>query len=166
MEEEVILVDAFDNEIGVMEKLEAHRGAFLHRAFSVFIFDSQNRLLLQQRAHEKYHSGDLFTNTCCSHPRPGEDTLAAAKRRLAEEMGISAELTFRTTFLYRSEFENGLTEHELDHIFEGRSDEQPTPDPHEVQSFCWLSVPEVKSLIKESPERFTTWFRIAIEKFY
>src|ERR1043165_4926793 len=135
MEEQVILVDEHDRGRGVMEKMEAHRRAELHRAFSVVIFNSKGEMLLQRRASGKYHSAGLYSNTCCSHPRPGEDTLSAANRRLKEEMGLETLLNKRCTFIYKTSFSNGLTENELDHVFEGTSDAVPAPDPDEVQSF-------------------------------
>jgi isopentenyl-diphosphate Delta-isomerase len=166
MEEQVILVDDNDRERGVMGKMEAHRRGELHRAFSVFIFNGRGEMLLQQRAAGKYHSAGLFTNACCSHPRPGEEIPAAAHRRLKEEMGLQTTLTWRTSFIYKSLFENGLTEHELDHVLEGHTEEDPSPDPEEVQSYVWLTVKEVKKRIAAHPEDFTTWFRIAMEKLY
>ena len=123
--EEVILVNEADEQIGVMEKMEAHEKGLLHRAFSVFIFNDKGEMLLQQRALNKYHSGGLWTNACCSHPRPGEDTLQAAKRRLMEEMGIETSLTLKNSFTYKTAFENGLTEHEFDHIFIGTFNQEP-----------------------------------------
>ena len=164
--EEVVLVDESDREIGTMEKLEAHRQGRLHRAFSVFIFNSGGEMLLQKRAAGKYHSPGLLTNACCSHQRPGESNEAAASRRLFEEMGISTPLKKKGTFIYRSEFDNGLTEHEFDHVFEGVTDMVPSPDSHEVQDYYWMAVNEIKKEIAINPEKFTTWFRIAMEKIY
>lgn len=166
MKEYIILVDTNDRETGVIEKLEGHEKGLLHRAFSVFIFNSKKELLLQQRALNKYHSAGLWTNTCCSHPRPGEDCHAAANRRLKEEMGMEAALTYTTHFIYRTEFENGLCEHEYDHVFTGISDEQPQPNPEEVNAYCWLSIDDIKDRIKRKPEDFTSWFKIAIEKIF
>ena len=137
--EEVILVDENDIAIGSMEKLEAHQKGILHRAFSVFIFNSNNELLLQRRALTKYHSSGLWTNTCCSHPQPNEDTLAAANRRLKEEMGMQTSLTHKTSFIYKTNFDNGLTEHEFDHVFIGHTDTNPTINPEEVDSYKWIS---------------------------
>jgi isopentenyl-diphosphate delta-isomerase len=164
--EQVILVDSKDKQIGVMEKLEAHQKGMLHRAFSVFIFNSEGEMLLQQRAAEKYHSPGLWTNACCSHPRPGEETLAAANRRLYEEMGIRSVLEFKTTFIYRSEFKNGLIEHELDHVFTGHANDGPKINREEVQDYKWLKLESIKNLIQNEPEKFTTWFRIAMEKVF
>lgn len=164
--EEVILVNDKDEPIGTMEKLEAHQKGKLHRAFSVFLFNTEGQLLLQRRALHKYHSGGLWTNTCCSHPRPGEDTLLAAHRRLIEEMGLQAELTFKTSFLYKSEFENGLTEHELDHVFTGSCNAVPQPNKEEVDSYEWLSPEAIKQDILSNPEKYTTWFRIAMRDLF
>jgi isopentenyl-diphosphate delta-isomerase len=166
MKENVILVDELDRERGVMEKLEAHRRGELHRALSVIIFNSAGEMLLQKRAAGKYHSGGLLTNACCSHPRPGEEVEAAAGRRLKEEMGITASLRKKGTFIYRSEFPHGLTEHEFDHVFEGVTDQAPDPDPREAETFCYLSTDEIKKRIAAVPGEFTTWFRIVMDKFY
>lgn len=164
--EQVILVDEADNERGAMEKLEAHRKGELHRAFSVFIFNGAGEMLLQKRAATKYHSSGLWTNACCSHPRPGENTLSAAHRRLKEEMGLDAVLIHKTSFVYKTVFENGLTEHEFDHIYTGITDAQPLPDPGEVAEFAWLQPDVIKQMIKEKPGDFTSWFKIAIDKFF
>lgn len=160
-EERVILVDERDNEIGTVEKLRAHREGRLHRAFSVFLFNSAGQMLLQRRAGAKYHSGGLWTNTCCSHPRPGEPTVEAARRRLREEMGLQCELEPTFTFTYRAELDDGLWEHELDHVFVGRTDQEPAPDPDEVEGWRWSEVDQVARDVEEHPERFTVWFRIA-----
>ena len=164
--EEVILVDENDIAIGSMEKLEAHQKGILHRAFSVFIFNSNNELLLQRRALTKYHSSGLWTNTCCSHPQPNEDTLAAANRRLKEEMGMQTSLTHKTSFIYKTNFDNGLTEHEFDHVFIGHTDTNPTINPEEVDSYKWISLEELKASIKTNPELYTSWFKIAMEKVF
>ena len=164
--EKVILVDESDNAIGEMEKLEAHQKGLLHRAFSVFIFDPEGKMLLQQRALSKYHSGGLWTNTCCSHPLPGEDTLNAANRRLMEEMGITTELEHKNFLVYKTAFNNGLFEHEYDHIYTGKTDQQPKINKTEVENFEWLTLPEVKEKIKLNPQLFTVWFKMAIEKFF
>jgi isopentenyl-diphosphate Delta-isomerase len=160
----VILVDEADNAIGLMEKLEAHRKGVLHRAFSIFIFNSKGQMLLQQRALGKYHSAGLWTNTCCSHPAPGEETTAAAVRRLKEELGINTPIKKIFDFTYRAEFENGLTEHEFDHVFTGEYEGSIIPDPDEVKDFAYLSITELKELLKKDPERFTAWFRLAFPK--
>ncbi len=164
--EEVILVDENDIAIGSMEKLEAHQKGILHRAFSVFIFNNNNELLLQRRALTKYHSAGLWTNTCCSHPQPNEDTLAAANRRLKEEMGMQTTLTHKTSFIYKTNFDNGLTEHEFDHVFIGNTNTNPIINPEEVDSFKWISLEKLKANIKTHPELYTSWFKIAMEKVF
>ncbi len=165
-DEYVILVDEQDNDIGVMEKLRAHREARLHRAFSIFIFNAQNELLLQQRALDKYHSGGLWTNTCCSHPRPHETVKDAAHRRLFEEMGIACELSIQTSFIYQTPFENGLTEHELDYVLTGTIATDPIINRAEVHAFRWLSMEAVKQDVALHPERYTSWFKIALERVF
>lgn len=165
-QEEVILVNGQDEQTGVMEKLEAHRRALLHRAFSVFIFNDKGQMLLQQRALNKYHSPGLWTNACCSHPRPGEDTLAAAHRRLREEMGLDAELNSLGSFIYRAEFGNGLTEHEFDHVFSGKTERQPVINPDEVNDYSWQDTDQIKARMASHPEEFTVWFRIAMERWF
>ena len=160
--EEVVLVNERDEAIGTMEKQEAHRKGLLHRAFSIFLFDAEGRLLLQQRAAEKYHSASLWTNTCCSHPRPGEELALAAARRLHEEMGQTAVLEPRFTFTYRAEVGNGLIEHELDHVFFGRATTDPVPDPAEVQAWRYVDMDELRLEMETYPERFTTWLRICL----
>lgn len=162
--ERVVLVDEADREIGVDEKLAAHRSGALHRALSVFIFDSRGRALLQRRAEGKYHSAGLWSNACCSHPRPGEPVAEAAARRLREEMGISCPLRFAFTFIYRAEFENGLIEHELDHVFIGVHDGDPAPDPAEAQAWRWAEPEEVMRELREDPENYSVWFRLAFER--
>lgn len=159
--EEVILVDETDQPLGRMEKMEAHRRAVLHRAFSVFIFNSSGEMLLQQRAPEKYHSAGLWTNACCSHPRPGEDTRDAAGRRLFEELGFRTDLEKVFSFTYRSEFENGLTEHEFDHVFVGKYDLQPNPDRKEVSDYRYQSMQDIETALMARPGEFTSWFRLA-----
>lgn len=166
MREEVILVDESDMPCGVMEKLEAHQKGMLHRAFSVFIFNAKHELLLQQRASGKYHSPGLWTNTCCSHPRPGESTLAAARRRLQEEMGLDTGLEHLTSFIYKTQFDNGLTEHEFDHVYTGTFDSDPQINPEEVKSYRWQNIPAIKQEILSDPGKFTSWFKIAMEKIF
>ena len=166
MEEKVILVDEQDNPIGLMEKLEAHQKALLHRAFSVFILNDKGEIMLQQRAANKYHSPNLWTNTCCSHPREGETTIEAGKRRLQEEMGFVTELSEVLSFIYKAPFDNGLTEHEYDHVLIGYSDAQPQINPEEVASWKWLSLEAIKEDILQAPERYTAWFKIIFEEFY
>lgn len=164
--EYVVLVDEQDNETGVMEKLQAHREELLHRAFSVFIFNSKNELLLQQRAAGKYHSAGLWTNACCSHPRPGENTKDAAIRRLKEEMGISCELKEAFSFIYKAELEHGLTEYEFDHVFTGVTDALPAPDTSEVADWKYVKPEELEAELKKYPEQYTAWFRICMENQY
>lgn len=164
--EYVILVDEQDNDIGVMEKLQAHREGRLHRAFSIFIFNAQNELLLQQRALDKYHSGGLWTNTCCSHPRPHETVKYAAHRRLFEEMGIACELSIKSSFIYQTPFENGLTEHELDYVLTGTIHTDPIINPEEVNAFRWLSLEAVRQDVARHPEQYTSWFKIALERVF
>lgn len=166
MEEQVILVDEQDNPIGLMGKMEAHQKAVLHRAFSVFILNDKGELMLQQRAAEKYHSPNLWTNTCCSHPREGETTIEAGKRRLQEEMGFVTELTDVQTFIYKAPFDNGLTEHELDHILIGYYNEAPNINPAEVGDWCWELPENIKKDIAARPHRYTEWFKIIFDRFY
>ncbi len=161
--EYVILVDEQDNEIGVMEKLKAHETGKLHRAFSVFIFNDKNELLLQQRAINKYHSGGLWTNTCCSHPSPNETIKDAANRRLFEEMGLTSDLKIVSNFIYKTDFENGLIEHELDYILIGNTNAIPQINKDEVESFKWQSISEIQKDINLNPNQYTTWFKIALQ---
>lgn len=165
-EEQVILVNEQDQEIGLMPKIEAHEKAVLHRAFSVFIFNSRNELMLQQRASHKYHSPDLWTNTCCSHQRHGESNIEAGKRRLFEEMGFVTELEEKTSFIYKAPFDNGLTEHELDHIMVGYYDDAPSLNQEEVKDWKWMSLEDVKNDIIINPSSYTAWFKIIFDKFY
>jgi isopentenyl-diphosphate delta-isomerase type 1 len=164
--EHVILVDENDKEVGIAEKIQAHRESLRHRAFSVFIFreQPQRELLLQQRADGKYHSSGLWTNTCCSHPRPGENILLAGQRRLREEMGISAELRSLGWFHYIAQFPNGLTENEIDHVLIGTMQgTDVVPNPDEVQDFRWITLRDLKQEIAADPERFTPWLALALE---
>ena len=165
-EELVILVDENDNQIGLMPKMEAHEKAVLHRAFSVFVFNSKNELMLQQRALHKYHSPGLWTNTCCSHQREGECNVEAGMRRLQEEMGFSVALEETISFIYKAPFDNGLTEHELDHILIGHSEEAPVINEDEVAAWKWMDLEDVKMDINEKPELYTEWFKIIFDKFY
>jgi len=160
----VIIINANGGAIGTMDKMAAHRLGILHRAFSVFIFNGKGQLLLQQRALDKYHSGGLWTNTCCSHPKLGEFTLDAAHRRLKEEMGMDCELTELFQFSYRHEFENGLTENEYDHVFMGISDALPLPDPAEVAGFRYMDTDLLLFDLFEQPDQYTAWFKICLEK--
>jgi isopentenyl-diphosphate delta-isomerase len=162
--EQVILVDANDISTGTMEKMEAHQKAILHRAFSIFIFNAEGEMLLQQRAAGKYHSGGLWTNSCCSHPRPGEDTLVAASRRLQEEMGFETPLRKVFDFVYKASFENGLTEHEFDHVFVGKYNGVIIPDLAEVSSYAYRSMNNIETLLQNQPEMFTAWFRIVFPR--
>ena len=164
MTEYVILVDENDNQIGIEEKIKAHEDAKLHRAFSIFIFNSKGEMLLQQRACEKYHSGCLWTNATCSHPRPGEEVADAAHRRLQEEMGFDCELKKAFSFIYKAEFDHGLTEHEFDHVFIGNYDGIVLPNSDEADDYQWIDVETLKKDIQHHPERYTVWFKIAFEK--
>jgi len=166
MEEQVILVDTQDNPIGLMPKMEAHEKGVLHRAFSVFILNDAGELMLQQRALHKYHSPGLWTNTCCSHQRDGETNIAAGKRRLKEEMGFQAELQEVTSFIYKAPFDNGLTEHELDHIMIGQYNDAPNINPDEVAHWKWMPLDAVREDINQHPENYTVWFIIIFEQFY
>lgn len=165
-EEQVILVNENDEPIGLMPKLEAHEKAVLHRAFSVFIFNDKNELMLQQRAAHKYHSPNLWTNTCCSHQRAGEHNIEAGKRRLQEEMGFVTDLTETTSFIYKAPFDNGLTEHEYDHIMIGYYNDKPTINHNEVANWKWMSLEAVKADMIVHPENYTEWFKIIFDKCY
>jgi len=149
----------------LMEKLEAHQKALLHRAFSIFIINSKGELLLQQRALNKYHSGGLWTNTCCSHPRAKEQTIDAAHRRLKEEMGFDCELTEKFSFLYKAPFDNGLTEHELDFIFIGEFNGIPNINPQEVKDYAWMMIDDVLLDVKQFPNKYTEWFKIILNEY-
>ncbi|MFN5911459.1 MAG: isopentenyl-diphosphate Delta-isomerase [Bacteroidota bacterium] len=163
--DQVILVDEFDRQVGTEEKLEAHRLGLLHRAFSVLVFDSEGKMLLQRRSFDKYHSGGLWTNTCCSHPAPGEAIEDAAKRRLSEEMGICCDLEKRFSFIYKAELDKGLTEYELDHVLTGISDETPHLNPEEAMSFKWMAMNDLLDDVQRSPEKYTAWFRIILNEY-
>ncbi|HEY0899855.1 MAG TPA: isopentenyl-diphosphate Delta-isomerase [Sphingobacteriaceae bacterium] len=158
---EVILVDDEGRETGIMEKLEAHHKGALHRAFSVFIVDTQGRMLLHKRAAHKYHSPDLWTNACCSHPKPGESILEAANRRLQEEMGFSCALHEFDFIKYFAKFDNGLIEHEYDHLLLGEYDGPVQPDPEEVSDYRFFTLQELDEQLKANPLQFTFWFRLA-----
>jgi len=166
IEEYVILVNENDEQIGTMPKMEAHEKAVLHRAFSVFIFNEKNELMLQQRAKQKYHSPLLWTNTCCSHQRVGETNLEAGKRRLQEEMGFVTTLKETISFVYKAPFDNGLTEHEYDHVMVGHYNDEPIINPEEVESWKWMPLEAVKVDIELHPELYTEWFKIIFDKFY
>jgi len=166
MEENVILVDVLDNQLGLMPKMEAHKKAVLHRAFSVFIFNDKGELMLQQRAAHKYHSPLLCTNTCCSHQRDGESNIEAGKRRLIEEMGFKTNLKEIFSFVYKAPFDNGLTEHELDHVMIGNFNGTPKINPDEVASYKWMTLEAVKKDIELQPKLYTAWFKIIFKESY
>jgi isopentenyl-diphosphate delta-isomerase len=165
MAEYVILVNEADDALGLMEKMAAHEQGMLHRAFSVFLFNDRGELLLQQRALSKYHSGGLWTNTCCSHPRDGETNLQAAQRRLLEEMGVQVPLEHRFQFIYKAHLDQGLTEHELDHVFTGTFNGVPQPDPNEVESWKWMSMDDLQADITYNPQQYTAWFKIILNAY-
>jgi isopentenyl-diphosphate Delta-isomerase len=165
-EENVILVNQKDEQIGLMPKMEAHEKAVLHRAFSVFVLNDKNEIMLQQRAQHKYHSPLLWTNTCCSHQRNGETNLQAGNRRLYEEMGFGTDLKELFHFIYKAPFDNGLTEHELDHVMIGHYNEEPKINPEEVQSWKWMSIEAVQKDMQVHPEVYTVWFKIIFDQFY
>jgi isopentenyl-diphosphate delta-isomerase len=160
-QQEVILVTLDDDPIGVMEKIEAHERGLLHRAFSIFIFDKNGRMLLQQRAEEKYHGGLLWTNACCSHPYPGESVEVGAQRRLEEELGFIVMLKKIFSFTYKADVENDLIEHEFDHVFAGEYDGEITINKAEVAAFSYHTMQEIKSFLTQRPNDFTAWFKLA-----
>jgi isopentenyl-diphosphate delta-isomerase len=160
----VILVDEFDNTLGTMEKMKAHVDGELHRAFSVFIFNGRDELMLQQRALTKYHSPGLWTNTCCSHPREGEETVDAAHRRMKEEMGFDCDFREAFSFTYEADVGDGLTEHEFDHVFIGRSEQSPSINREEVNDWTWKPMEVIRREMETAPEKYTVWFRIAFEE--
>jgi isopentenyl-diphosphate delta-isomerase len=160
----VVLVNELDEEVGTMEKMEAHRRALLHRAFSVFIFNPAGEMLLQRRALTKYHSGGLWTNACCSHPRPGESVGAAATRRLQEELGFVTPLKSAFSFTYKAPFDNGLTEYEFDHVLTGYYDGLIQPDPEEVCDVSYKSLDEIRTDLISHPQHYTAWFHIAFPR--
>ena len=164
MIEKVILVDKNDNEVGTMEKQEAHVKGLLHRAFSVFIFNDKNELLLQRRAVNKYHSGGLWTNTCCSHPRQNEKTEDAAKRRLFEEMGMRSTLKKQFDFVYKAKLDNNLYEHELDHVFFGFTNDLPIINPEEVEEYTYKTLEDIGNEMKTIPDKYTEWFKICFRE--
>lgn len=166
MEEKVVLVDENNQQIGLMPKMEAHEKAVLHRAFSVFIINDKGETMLQQRAAHKYHSPLLWTNTCCSHQRDGESNIEAGKRRLQEEMGFSVDLKEVFSFVYKAPFDNGLTEHEFDHVMVGYTNQEPQINPDEVANWKWMKPAKIKTAIVENPEEYTAWFKIIFERFY
>ena len=164
-EEKVILVDSKNNQIGLMPKMEAHIKGVLHRAFSIIIFNSKSEILLQKRASTKYHTPNLWSNTCCSHQRDGESNITAGRRRLIEEMGFVTELYEFDSFIYKVNFSSGLIEHEYDHIMLGLYDKDPLLNPQEVDDFRWISIDDLSSDIKNNPDIYTAWFKIIIDKF-
>ncbi|MCI0919780.1 isopentenyl-diphosphate Delta-isomerase [Sphingobacterium rhinopitheci] len=157
----VILVDENDQQIGEMDKLLAHKNGNLHRAFSIFIFNDKSELLLQQRASQKYHGGDLWTNTCCSHPQPGEQLKESALERLYFEMGLQCDLEYSHSFIYKANVENNLIEHEYDHIFVGFSNQDPNLNRDEAQDFKWMHLEDIFSDIAVQPSKYTYWFKEA-----
>ncbi len=161
--EHVILVDEHDNAIGTMEKMEAHQKGLLHRAFSILVFNSKGQLLLQKRSWKKYHSGGLWTNTCCSHPLPNETMAEATRRKLIQEMGIDVETEFSHKFMYRTGLDNHLIEYEYDHVYIGRYDEDPTVNQDEVEDWKFVSLDVLRADIKKRPQDFTYWFRLIID---
>lgn len=161
---QVILVNEQDEPVGLMEKMEAHEKAVLHRAFSVFIFNRKGEWLLQQRALTKYHSGGLWTNACCSHPLPGETTMEAAKRRLQEELGFTTDLQKAFHFTYKAPFDNGLTEYEFDHVFTGLYEGSVYPDAAEVAAYCYQTTEAIAADLVAHPQRYTAWFHLAFPR--
>ncbi len=161
---DVILVDEMDRPLGTMGKMEVHQKALLHRAFSVFIFNEKGEMLLQKRAANKYHSAGLWTNACCSHPRPGSNTMEAAVQRLQEEMGFVTVLEKVFDFIYKTPFDNGLTEYEFDHVFIGTYGGNVDPDPMEVADYCFMPVDEIKNSMQSHADKYTAWFKIAFPK--
>jgi len=166
MEEQVILVNEQDEPIGLMNKLEAHEKAVLHRAFSVFILNDKKEIMLQQRASHKYHSPLLWTNTCCSHQRSGETNIGAGVRRLREEMGFTADIKELFHFIYKAPFDNGLTEHELDHVMIGYYNGEPEINPEEVENWKWMGIEAVREDMQVNPGIYTVWFKIIFDEFY
>lgn len=166
IEDNVILVNEKDEPIGLMPKMAAHEKAVLHRAFSVFVLNNKNEIMLQQRAHHKYHSPLLWTNTCCSHQREGESNIQAGSRRLDEEMGFQTELKELFHFIYKAPFDNGLTEHELDHVMIGYYNDAPNINTDEVEDWKWMPIEAVKTDMQKNPEIYTIWFKIIFDQFY
>jgi isopentenyl-diphosphate delta-isomerase len=162
MTESVILVDKHDNELGLMEKMEAHRKGALHRAFSVLLYNSKGEVLLQKRSSNKYHSAGLWTNTCCSHPKPAEKMEDAVMRRLKEEMGIDTKPVYTFKFLYKTILDNNLIEHELDHVYIGLFNNEPIINLHEVENWKFASMLEVKKDVQKNPKAYTHWFKLIV----
>lgn len=161
---EVILVDENDKKVGTEEKIRVHKEGKLHRAFSIFVFNSEGKLLLQKRAKSKYHSGGLWSNTCCSHPKPNESLEKAIHKRLKTEMGFDCELEEIFNFIYSAEFENGLSESEYDHVFKGEFNGKPDPNPNEAEDWKWISLEELKKDMERNPDKYTYWFRASIDR--
>ena len=166
MEQQVILVDENDKPIGAAGKMEVHQKGLLHRAFSIFIFNSQGEMLLQQRALDKYHSGGLWSNACCSHPAPGEEILQAASRRLKEELGLETELKKLTELTYKANLDNGLTEHEYDHVFIGEYDGRLSVNKEEISDTCYQGMLSLQNSINSNPGNYTTWFRLIFPRVF
>ncbi|MDP2091029.1 MAG: isopentenyl-diphosphate Delta-isomerase [Candidatus Gracilibacteria bacterium] len=166
MQENIIVVDQFDNQISEGEKMDVHRKALLHRAFSILVFNSKGELMLQQRDLGKYHSGGKWTNTCCSHPRVGETLENAIHRRLVEEMGFDTNLTKKTEFIYKVELDNELTEHEYLHIYTGIYNEVPNLNSEEAMDWKWISIDDLKSDIQKNPDNYTKWFYIIVRDYF
>ena len=166
MQEQVILVNKKDQPIGLMDKLEAHEKGALHRAVSVFIFNSDNQLLIQRRSLEKYHTPGVWSNTACSHPRNNESTISCANRRLFEEMGIIAKIRSVFSFLYKAKFSNNLIEHELDHVFIGFSNKKPNPNPEEVCDWKYIDETSLRKLLNDTPKTFSPWFKMCYERAF
>lgn len=162
----LVLVDEFDNSIGEMEKMEVHQKGLLHRAFSVFIFNSKDELLLQRRALNKYHSAGLWTNTCCSHPKLNEDLLIAAKLRLKEEMGLDVDIVYKSNFIYKASFDNDLIEYEFDHVFVGICDKDPIINHEEVDNYQWIKMIDLKQKLNNFPQEYSAWLKIAIDQLF
>jgi isopentenyl-diphosphate Delta-isomerase len=160
--ESVILVDVNDNQVGTMEKMEAHHSGALHRAFSILLFNSKGEMLIQKRAGSKYHSGGLWTNACCSHPKPGERIEDATRSRLKHEMGIDLQTSFSYKFIYRAELNSNLVEHELDHVFTGIFDGRPKVNPEEVEDWKFININDLKKDVQANPQNYTPWFRIIL----
>lgn len=161
--DKVILVDQNDLEVGAIDKMEAHIKGMLHRAFSIFLFNSKKEMLIHQRAAGKYHGGGLWTNACCSHPQPGEELKSSAIERLYFEMGLHCDLQKAFSFIYHAPVENGLIEHEYDHVYIGFTDDNPILNPEEVQAYRWVSTQDLKKEIETEPEKFTFWFKKAVQ---
>ena len=166
MKDHVILVSPEDNPVGYMEKIEAHQKGLLHRAISVFIFNERKEMLIQRRALSKYHTPGIWSNTACSHPRKNETTMEAAKRRLFEEMGMKTTLNYGFKFLYKAEFNNGLIEHELDHVFFGFSNDKPSLNNSEVCDYKYLDIGNLEKMILQKPETFSPWFKLTYKKVF